>query len=297
MRIEDAIASDRQHNWMDEVEWTRRYPSRETIRAETRAMVDAFREALLARMPSGEIAGLYFKGSAHKPWDSIIDYVPETSDVDIHVLFETDDAAARLLGSPKQAFAVCGDVETAFGAKIERPVHLPRPQLVILNDLLRDQDYCPSPRETVEVIHGREYPEASPEQVARMSAADRRGLTRDHEFLPRFPLRVVDKPGMLIRDMLRQLSWRVSPTGPRALSTLGVNPLEAWSGNRTRTVETLLALGKNDLAAAYLRFYVRSWDYFLSGYVDSDAGREAAGAGYAVIKLGAEIASSIDKPT
>jgi len=297
MRIRDATPSNPQKDWMDEVEWTRRYPSRDRVRAETRAMVDAFREVLLARMPSGEIAGLYFKGSARKRWDTIIDYVPETSDVDIHVLFETDDAAARLLGTPEQAFAICRDVETAFGAMIERPVHLPRPQLVILNDLLKDQDYCPSPRETVAVVYGRDYPEASGEQIALIPAVDRRGLTRDHEFLARFPLRVVDKPGLLIRDMLRQLSWRVGPTGPRALSALGVDPLEAWSGNRTRTVEALLALGKNDLAAAYLRFYVRSWDYFLSGYVDSAAGREAAGAGYAVIKLGAEIANSIGMPT
>lgn len=48
-------------------------------------MTDAYVAALLERVPREQIVGLYAKGSAYKRWDGPLDYVPELSDLDVHV--------------------------------------------------------------------------------------------------------------------------------------------------------------------------------------------------------------------
>src|SRR5687768_9127389 len=68
------------------VTWTARHPDPARVRAEVEGMTDAYVAALLERLPREQIVGLYAKGSAVKPWDAPIDYVPELSDVDLHVL-------------------------------------------------------------------------------------------------------------------------------------------------------------------------------------------------------------------
>ena len=82
--------------------WTDRYPDPNRIRAEVRAMTDAHVEALTVRIPPDEIAGIYLKGSAHKPWDTPLDYVPEISDVDIHLWLRRTEDVERLLGTVEQ---------------------------------------------------------------------------------------------------------------------------------------------------------------------------------------------------
>ncbi len=69
--------------------WPDDYPDKTALKREARAMAEAFAEALLAHVPSEHVAGIYWKGSAQKEWTTPIDYVPELSDVDIHVLEET----------------------------------------------------------------------------------------------------------------------------------------------------------------------------------------------------------------
>jgi hypothetical protein len=64
--------------------WGPPYPDPGEVRADVEAMVGAVAGALVARFGDA-IAGLWFKGSAQKRWDSPLDYVPEISDVDIHV--------------------------------------------------------------------------------------------------------------------------------------------------------------------------------------------------------------------
>ena len=78
-----------------DLEWSNRYPSQEVLQDEVRCMTESFFEVLLDEIPPREIRGLYFKGSAQKQWESLLDYVPEVSDVDIHILFSEDDAVQK----------------------------------------------------------------------------------------------------------------------------------------------------------------------------------------------------------
>ena len=58
--------------------------------------------------------------------------------------------------------------------------------------------------------------------------------------------------------------------------------------NRTRAILALRDLGLTSLAGGYTAFYLSSWDYFLSGFTDSDAGRSAILAAARVLTEGAE---------
>ena len=46
-------------------------------------MVEAWRSVLVEKLGDAAVDGLYILGSAAKRWDSLIDYVPELSDVDL----------------------------------------------------------------------------------------------------------------------------------------------------------------------------------------------------------------------
>ena len=107
------------------------------------------------------------------------------------------------------------------------------------------------------------------------------------------PLHLVDKPGRYLREALRVVCWRVSPAGPRVLSVSGLDTEQAWSMNRTRATLALRDLGLTSLADGYTAFYLSSWDYFLSGFTDSDAGRSAIRAAALVLTESAEIRSPV----
>ena len=119
---------------------------------------------------------------------------------------------------------------------------------------------------------------------------ERQSLLADGAYMDGLPLHVIDRPGRYIRETLRNLVWRVSPSGPRALHLLGTDTELAWSVNRTRVVSMLTELGQLDLAASYLEFYSSGWEYFLSNYEDSDAGRSTVSAAVETLTIAREIA-------
>ena len=59
--------------------------------------------------------------------------------------------------------------------------------------------------------------------------------------------------------------------------------------NRTRATLALRDLGLASLADGYTAFYLSSWNYFLSGFTDSDAGRAAIRAAARVLTESAEV--------
>ena len=59
--------------------------------------------------------------------------------------------------------------------------------------------------------------------------------------------------------------------------------------NRTRVTLALRDLGLTSLADGYTDFYLSSWDYFQSGFTDSDAGRSAIQAAARILTESAEI--------
>ena len=257
---------------------------------EAECLAECFRDQLLALIPEGEIRAIYLTGSAVKPWESPLDYVPEVSDVDMHLWFHDDGAWAKYLGTVPQALEVQRGVEARFAARISRPLHDPRPQLIVMNKMMAEHEgFLHSPRSTVTVLYGEDYPEADHSDSAGIRRHDSTQLVHEAEWVDKMPLHLVDKPGRYLREALRVLSWRVSPAGPRVLHVSGIGTEHAWSINRTRVTLALRDLELTGLADDYTVFYLESWDYFLSGFTDSDVGRSAIEAAARVLTESADL--------
>ena len=196
----------------------------------------------------------------------------------------------KYLGTVPQALEVQRGVEARFAARISRPLHEPRPQLIVMNKMMAElEDFLHSPRSIVRVLYGENYPEADYSGSASIRRHDSTRLIDEAGWVDKMPLHLVDKSGRYLREALRALVWRVSPTGPRALHVYGLDTEQAWSMNRTRVTLALRDLGLTSLADGYADFYMASWDYFLSGFTDSDVGRLAIEAAVRVLTESAEI--------
>jgi hypothetical protein len=272
--------------------WPSEYLDPASLRAEIDAMVASLVDAVLGQVPATELAGIYLKGSAHKRWDSPLDYVPEISDVDVHILFRDEGSIAHRLGTPEAAMAMQKRIEEGYAARIERPIHTPRPQLVVLNLLLQDPDYSPSPAGMVDTLWGEPYPSATYDEHKEQAVARKR-LLADAAILETLPLRVVDKPGRYLLAVIRDLTWRTGPSGPRMLLLFGMPAAQVWSLNRTGVIQTLEELGALDFARAYRDYYLSAWAYFLSGYADSAAARSAVSAGIDALQIAAAAAETL----
>ncbi len=128
--------------------WSGQYPDPRVLKTEAFFMAEAFAEVLLEEIPNPDIEGIYCKGSVMKDWDSPLDYVPELSDVDIHLLFHDDSSIERYLGSVVQAVHIQSRIEERYFSKVPGPLHVPMPQLTLLNDLLHNEDYVHPPQES-----------------------------------------------------------------------------------------------------------------------------------------------------
>lgn len=245
---------------------------------------------LLSQVPTDEIRGIYLTGSTVKPWDSPLDYVPEVSDVDIHVSFRNDSAWREHLDTVPQALAVQAEIETCFEERIARPLHHPRLQLLVLNKLMAERPgFVYAPQSTVVVLHGEPYPKddySNPDTIRRHNAAD---LLDRAAYAERVPLLAIDRPWTYSRDLLSQLTWRISPVGPLVLHISGLDTEHVWTLNRTRVTAALRDLALHDLADAYSAFYLSAWDFFLSGFTDTTACRAAILAGTQVLTEGANL--------
>lgn len=278
---------------MHTLSWDEKYPEKKVLRKEITCMLEAFVGVLLEEIPESEIEGIYFKGSGQKEWDSPLDYVPEISDIDIHLLFSDDSVIEKYFQTTEQAIAIQSKVEKKYFSKTEKPVHVPRPQLVMLNPVLKEEDFVPSPRNTISVLYGKDYPEPDGNVLKRLSRIDCQHLMDEEEFLTKFPLHVVDRPSKYLWQALRNLVWHISPIGSRVLSIKGVEYEKAWGINRTKIVALLEELGEHQLVQQYTQFYLIAWDYFLSQYKDTDAGRNAVVAGINALSRAIDIAKSL----
>lgn len=271
--------------------WDSSYPDPAQLRWEINLMQQSILEALLSKLGEAAFVGIYAKGSALKPWDSLLDYVPELSDLDIQLVLQDPDALNNL----ELAFAIQADFESRFFQRVASPLHLPRPQIQVINRFLQNPTFSPSPSKIVKTLFGKPYEQVHPfEDQEKIRQADRVGLqgTKPEE-IQEFPLKFMDMPGKYMFHVLRQLTWRVGPTGSRVLSVLGAGFERAWGSNRTHIYQELLGLGQSELAQDYARFYLRAWDFFRSGYQNTDAAREAGLAGVRVLETGLAIGTEI----
>ena len=189
-----------------------------------------------------------------------------------------------------KALDVQKGVEALYFARIIRPLHQPRPQLIVMNKLMVElEHFVHSPRSTVRVLYGEDYPEADYSDVRAIRRYDATSLVEQGKWAEGLPLSIVDKPGRYLREALRQLSFRVSPVCPRVLHISGVDTEKSWSLNRTRGAAMLKARGVPGLAQNYTAYYLSAWDYFLSDYSDTEAGRSAIVAASRVLAYSAEL--------
>jgi len=269
--------------------WPRTYPKSE-LAADIEAMVEAVTTSLISNYGEA-IAGLWLKGSAAKPWDSPIDYVPEISDVDIH--YRPGDGQTSELSDLDAAVRVHADIARQFEKARPRALHTPRPQLVSLPQVERLAGYIPSPPSTVHTLFGEDPSEVRIDPQA-VRAADSRNLIEggDPLVLEKAIVDLVERPGHYLFTGLRNLNWRLSPVASRALSVLGVDYDVAWSVNRTQAVELLRENGQDELATYYSSYYLAAWQFFLSNWKDGDAGRSAFSAAVRALRLGADLGRS-----
>jgi hypothetical protein len=256
-------------------------------------MLRIFVDVLRDRIPEDKIASIYFKGSAQKEWDTPLDYVPELSDVDLHILLEDNEAAAEYIQSIDKALLIRKEVEDRYFKELPNPIHLPRPQLTVLNTIQNEPDFIQSPRATVSVLYGGDYIEDDYGDDGRIRILDMDRLLDIDRFITDFAYSVIDKPGKYLPGITHGLSWRVSPLGPRLLTVSGKTPIEVWSLNRTKTVEALLSTGYDDFARLYSTFYLSGWDYFLSDYRDFDAAALCVESGVNALREALRLAESI----
>ncbi len=262
----------------------------EELRLEVWGMADAYLAALLEVSTDGSIGGVYLKGSSNRPWDSEIDYVPELSDVDIHVRLTTD--ADSVVHSVDFAFEVARVALEGYRRRFPRPRHTPRPQLFFLERLEELAGYLPSPSGSVRTLFGREYQGGTESAYSGVGPSDVERFLADATFVQHeLAGKIIDRPGRLLWQVVSSLTFRVAPAGPRLLTRLGVPPYQAWSLNRTGIVHELYARGQGSLGGHYADFYRAGWEGFRSGFSDDAAAHRAVSAACRLYADGCEVVS------
>ena len=239
----------------------------------------AYSRVLVAESPKGSIAGVYLKGSSQRLWKTEIDYVPELSDVDIHVRLAPD--APAVLHSFPFALQLAQSALAAFQHQFPSRSHTPRPQLSFLDHLETLPGYLASPAGTVQTLLGEDYRGGTRAEYADCAQSDAQRFSSDTHFLiDELAGKVIDRPGKLLWHVVSTITWRVGPAGPRLLTHLGMDPYTAWSLNRTAIVRELHERGQETLANSYAEFYVAGWEGFRSGFKADAAARRALSAAH-----------------
>ncbi len=258
-------------------------------------MVEALARAVRNVFGDEDVRAIWFKGSAQKQWLSPIDYVPSLSDVDVHIWLS--DRSAPSFHDLETALCVQAATEQLFASSMPNAIHVPRPQLNLINELKQNHDYIPSPGAIIETVYGESPEPGDYSDSDRVRGLDRASLITNAAEVENVPHRVIDRPGAFLWDLLRALSWRISPIGSRTLSVSGEDPETAWSMNRTTISQALRSRGLEEIASNWEQFYLANWRYYLSNNLDGAAGRDAIRAGSKALHLAGEFAQTMTPST
>ncbi|MFW9834750.1 MAG: hypothetical protein ACFFEK_12195 [Candidatus Thorarchaeota archaeon] len=225
----------------------------------------------------------YAKGSALKQWDSLVDYVPVLSDLDMHIML-TD--SGDMFPSDALGFSSSINVARQFEERFlkARPdhLHIPRAQIVHLNPTLDDPSFILPLVSEVHVMVGSPVDGKLPSDD-EIKALDLKELQECAIYLQDLPRQAVDRVGLDFWTMLRRINWRVSPSPIRLLTQIHSAPLEVWKWNRTRISQELKKNGYDSLVSSYRKYYETGWELFFSGFSDYGKLREIVIHGYDVL--------------
>ena len=235
----------------------------------------------------------YAKGSSVKRWDTFMDYVPLLSDVDIHVKVADEADFFPGEGAFEWAMDLSSSYEEKFNEVNPGHLHIPRTQIMILNEIQKWDDYVPSPPGEAQPIFGEpaEEQSRSPEEIHHI---DLKRLREDGEIIHGLHKSVLDGTGLDFWVTIRKyLNYRVSPSPYRLLSQFSPDPLEIWALNRTTVHAELRRRGYDELADLYRSYYLTGWALFDSGMTSYPALRKLASLGYRIVDASLESAEKM----
>jgi hypothetical protein len=239
---------------------------------------------LLPEFLGSRLESMYTKGSASKPWDSHIDYVPTISDVDIHITLKNDKPLFSSYSEDfDKAIEISRQCEEEFIRRRPNHLHIPRMQVIETRFLQQHDRYTPPRLQDIVVLYGKpKIPKRMP-KADTIRANDIENIIELKEYLHDMPRHMIDRTGLDWWSTIRNMTWRVSPSPVRIITQTHPDPIDVWSWNRTKIHDTLLERGYEKLAKYYHGFYDAGWRLFFSGFRDLKAFRETAVNGYYVL--------------
>ena len=260
-------------------QWPEEFPKKEYLRKDIEIMVLCFIDVLFRYEKKTNVYGIYFKGSASKRWDSIIDYVPGISDIDIHFLLKDPKKMRKI--SLDEAFKFSSELRKLYKKRNRHPVHIPIVQMNLLNDLMEKEFYSPTPKSAIKVLYGKEYPDKKIILKKEVENSKKKIVEDAGALAEKLPMKVIDKTNGHAK-YLQDLAWRISPSVPNYLFLKLKDYDKVWSMNRTEIVNVLIKIGEKELAENYVKFYTEAWKYYLTKSEQSLV--SALKAGYNVLK-------------
>jgi len=269
------------------------YPQ-EKVKREVYSCIETWKTIFETRF-EGRIEYAYAKGSGVKEWSSPIDYVPFLSDVDIHVEVGGDGS---LFGSPetalKEAVEASAEYEEAFLERNPDPLHVPRTQIVVLNDAVKDPRFLlPLESDDIHVMFGEPELRKAPLKE-KMRAVDHKNLMELEGVLRSLPMSTMDKTGLEYWYLIRRLVWHVSPAPVRLLTQVVEDPEEAWMWNRTKVCDKLEEHGFHGVSQSYRDYYLLGWEMFFTDFRDTQIMRGVVSKAYDVLESSFRLATRIN---
>lgn len=261
------------------------------LKFEVEFAIEIWKDLLLEKFQN-ELDYIYVKGSAVKQWKSKIDYVPQISDVDMHVKVKSGLDSELLHPSIETSRELSKEYEKRFKKYFtdlqQVPIHLPRMQLVFINRIIDNNLKFVFPRKKdVRIVYGRPIfpPEESHDYVRQ---DDKAALQTLQTTLEKIPVDLLDRSDYLeYYIILRRINYLVSPTPIRLLTQLlpTENPYDIWTWNRTNITSALRELSLNDTASVYEHYYLLAWELFDQNFQNTELFLQLLSTGLQVLQL------------
>lgn len=268
-------------------------PEEARLRSEAHGMARAYVNAVLAAIPRTRVVGLHAEGAAYRPWDSLLDYVPEISDVDVRVRMRPDEGQGGRW-TLERALDVAETAHGRFRLLFPEPSHHPRPRLLFLDGREGEPARAPPPLGSVHTLWGEPYDGVERRCYPDTRRRDARRFLHDARFVElELPMRAVDRPDVAAWSLVSDMAARVGAAGPRLLTQLAAHSFDAWSMNRTSVWQALIASGQGGIAESYAEFYRAGWEGYRARFTEARPARRALEAAARLFAEGRALIGSV----